>query len=74
MDKIRESVDKYPNLFVFSVDNMRNLHFKQLREMWKDHSCFFMGKNRVMALALGRDEAEEYADKVSASNVLLITN
>lgn len=52
---------------MFSVDNMRNLHFKDVREQWKDHSMFVMGKNRIMALALGKDEAEEYADKVTFS-------
>ena len=58
-------MDTYPRLFVFSTDNMRNLHFKKVREMWKEHSTFIMGKNRVMSLALGRDEPEEYANKVS---------
>merc|ERR1712141_734024 len=57
-------VDNYPRLFVFSIDNMRNLHFKHVRETWKAHSTFVMGKNRIMSLALGRDEAEEYAEKV----------
>ena len=57
-------MDNYPRLFVFSIDNMRNLHFKHVREMWKEHSTFVMGKNRIMSLALGRDEAEEYAEKV----------
>ena len=64
VDKIRTSIDKYPRLFVFAVDNMRNLHFQQVRQSWQEHSKFFLGKNRVMALALGRDEAEEYSDKV----------
>ena len=58
-------MDDYPRLFVFTVENMRNIHFQQVREDWKSHSKFFMGKNRVMALALGRNESEEYADKVS---------
>ena len=58
-------MDTYPRLFVFSTDNMRNLHFQKVREMWKKHSTFIMGKNRVMSLALGRDEPEEYANKVS---------
>lgn len=65
VDKIRKSVDEYPRLFVFAVDNMRNTHFQQVRDSWKTHSTFFLGKNRVMALALGRTENEEYSDKVS---------
>jgi mRNA turnover protein 4 len=44
---------------------MRNTHFQQVRDSWKTHSTFFLGKNRVMALALGRTENEEYSDKVS---------
>ena len=66
VDKIRKSVDEYPRLFVFAVDNMRNTHFQQVRDSWKTHSTFFLGKNRVMALALGRNESEEYSDKVSS--------
>lgn len=57
---------------MFSVDNMRNLHLKNVREMWKDHSKFFLGKNRVMALALGRNESEEYSDKVIKSEIVVL--
>ena len=71
VDKIRGAVDEYPRLFVFSVDNMRNTHFKHIREEWASHSKFFMGKNRVMALALGRTEAEEYNDKLHCVSKLL---
>ena len=69
VDKIRGSVDKYPRCFVFAIENNRNVHLKSLRDEWKGKADFFMGKNRVMALALGKSEAEEYSDglhKVSA--------
>ena len=62
VDKIRVAVDKYPRCFVFSIDNNRNTHLKNLRDEWKGKANFFMGKNRVMALALGKSEAEEYSD------------
>ena len=40
---------------------MRNSQLKDVRALWKD--CrFFYGKNRVMQLALGKSEAEEYKD------------
>jgi len=71
VDKIRKSVDEYPRLFVFAVDNMRNTHFQQVRDSWKTHSTFFLGKNRVMALALGRNESEEYSDKLHRVSKLL---
>ncbi|CDF37135.1 putative 60S acidic ribosomal protein P0 [Chondrus crispus] len=40
---------------------MRNTILKKLRTEWRD-SRFFMGRNKIMQVALGRDEAEEYAD------------
>ncbi len=38
---------------------MRNAKLKDLRSHWKD-SRFFFGKNRVMQLALGRSDSDEY--------------
>ena len=38
---------------------MRNAKLKDLRTEWKE-SRFFFGKNRVMQLALGRAESDEY--------------
>ena len=40
---------------------MRNNKLKEVRSQWKE-SRFFYGKNRVMQLALGRTEAEEYKE------------
>ena len=59
--QIRDSCDKYANLFVYvySIDNMRNAKLKDLRSELKE-SRFFFGKNRVMQLALGRAESDKY--------------
>ena len=57
MDDIRECLSTYSSVYVFEVENMRNVKFKQLREEWGG-SRFFLGKNRVMAAALGRDRDE----------------
>lgn len=59
VDDIRNCVEKYPNIFLFSVQNMRNNLLKELRSEWKKDSRFIFGKNRVMQLALGKSEAEE---------------
>ena len=40
---------------------MRNSKLKEVRSQWKE-SRFFYGKNRVMQLALGRTEVEEYKE------------
>jgi len=42
---------------------MRNAKLKTVRDEWS-HSKFFIGKNRVLAKALGNSEAEEYSDNL----------
>ena len=74
IDKIRAGVDEHSNLFVFSVDNMRNNHLQDVRDAWKSENkkgLFFMGKNRVMAVALGREESDEYNDLLHRVSRLL---
>ena len=55
---IRESVDTYPTVMVFSVANMRNTYLKTVRSELGDSRLFF-GKTKVMAKALGLTDAEE---------------
>ncbi|XP_017866178.1 PREDICTED: mRNA turnover protein 4 homolog [Drosophila arizonae] len=59
IDDIRFCVEKYPNIFVFQVQNMRNNLLKDLRQEWKQNSRFIFGKNRIMQIGLGRTKAEE---------------
>lgn len=61
VEKIRDSVDKYKFLYVFSYENMRTNMFKKVRQELKD-SRLFLGKNKVMQIALGRTEEDEYGD------------
>ncbi|QKX58340.1 uncharacterized protein TRUGW13939_05462 [Talaromyces rugulosus] len=60
---IRESVDKYDRLFVFSVDNMRNTYLKDVRTEFSDSRIFF-GKTKVMAIALGNTAETAYAENL----------
>ena len=48
---------------MFQYENMRNAKLKTVRDEWS-HSKFFIGKNRVLAKALGNTEAEEYSDNL----------
>ncbi|RLN93239.1 hypothetical protein BBJ28_00015560 [Nothophytophthora sp. Chile5] len=80
VEAVRNAVDTYASAFAFSFQNMRTNHFKEVRMDFKD-SRFFMGKNKVMKLALGRSKEEEYADDlfrlsndVSGNSGLLFTN
>ncbi|OWR54022.1 mRNA turnover protein 4 homolog [Danaus plexippus] len=64
IDEIRNSLSKYEHIFLFTVDNMRNTKLKDLRNEWKD-SRFFFGKNKVMAVALGRQKTDEVEDQLN---------
>ncbi|KAM7356586.1 ribosomal protein LP0-like [Cochliomyia hominivorax] len=59
IDDIRRCIEKYPNIFLFQVQNMRNNLLKDLRQEWKLNSRFIFGKNRIMQIALGRTKSEE---------------
>ncbi|KAF5017002.1 hypothetical protein F66182_11143, partial [Fusarium sp. NRRL 66182] len=54
---IRDAVPEYQNCFVFSVDNMRNNHLKDVRRELSDSRLFF-GKTKLMAKALGQSPEE----------------
>ena len=63
VEKNKNSVDSFKFLYVFSYENMRTNMFKKVRQELKE-SRLFLGKNKVMQVALGRDEAEEYGDEL----------
>ncbi|ORZ00629.1 ribosomal protein L10-domain-containing protein [Syncephalastrum racemosum] len=65
IEDIRESADKYDYIWLFSVKDMRNTFLKDVRNDFKSTSRIFLGKNRVMAKALGTTEEEEYKPGVS---------
>lgn len=59
VESVRTCCDEFANVFVFKVHNMRNEKMKTLREQWKP-SKFFLGKNKVMGVALGKGKDDEY--------------
>ncbi|XP_053171198.1 mRNA turnover protein 4 homolog [Scomber japonicus] len=63
IEEFRKCVDTYRHLFIFSVANMRNNKLKDIRTAWK-HSRFFFGKNKVMMVAMGKGETDEYKDNL----------
>lgn len=62
VSEVRKCVDEYPSLYVFSFVNLRSKLLKEVRMDFRKDSRFFMGKNKVMILALGRSEQDEYQD------------
>ena len=55
---IQSAANEYPQIFVFSVSNMRNNYLKEVRQEFVSGKIFF-GKTKVMAKALGTTEEEE---------------
>ncbi|KAJ0393360.1 hypothetical protein P43SY_000630 [Pythium insidiosum] len=64
VEAIRDAIDSYKSAYAFSFQNMRTNHFKDVRLEFRD-SRFFLGKNKVMKVALGRSAEEEYAEELS---------
>lgn len=56
MDKMREHVENYTDVYTFSVHNMRTNVMQAIREERRGDTKIFMGNNKVMMLALGKDE------------------
>lgn len=63
VEDVRNCVEKYKSIYVFTVRNMRNQKIKEVREEWKP-SRFFFGKNKIIAIGLGRTKEEEVQDDI----------
>jgi mRNA turnover protein 4 len=63
VELLRDAVEEYENVFVFSFTNMRESKLKEVRMDWKE-SRIYLGKNRVAQVALGRTEEEEIRDNI----------
>eukprot|EP00854_Cymbomonas_tetramitiformis_P026612 gene26612-32683_t len=64
IDSVREAIDLYPHLYVFRYKNMRNNAFKNMKDAIKDTSKVFLGSNKVMQVAFGRDQESEYRENL----------
>jgi len=56
--ELREAAETYNGIYVLRVYGMRSPGLKELRKAWRD-SKLFLGKNKVMALALGKTPESE---------------
>ncbi|GAB4857048.1 hypothetical protein Ancab_014959 [Ancistrocladus abbreviatus] len=74
VNAIKDALDRYTFVYVFSFENMRNLKFKEFREQLKSTSRFFLGSNKVMQIALGRSNADEIKPGIHKVSKLLRGN
>ncbi|KAI0123887.1 ribosomal protein L10-domain-containing protein [Xylariales sp. AK1849] len=63
-ENIRDAVPSYQYVFVFGIENMRNLHIQEVRKELSD-SRIFLGKTTLMSRALGRTPEEAIADHIN---------
>ena len=62
VSNVQEALESYKNSYVVSYENMRAGPFKNLAKDMSEDSKFFLGKNKVMGVALGRTPEDEHAD------------
>jgi mRNA turnover protein 4 len=71
--ELREAVDQYSAIYLLNFVNVRSSHFKDVRTKWPS-SRFFLGKNKVMQVALGRTKDEERAKDIHKLSRRLVGN
>jgi mRNA turnover protein 4 len=64
--QVREAIDSHNDLYLFSYENMRSSKFKIIRSHFQD-SRIFLGKNKLLQIALGKTEEDEYGDNLRQS-------
>jgi mRNA turnover protein 4 len=72
VQEVREAVDNHKHVFLFSFENMRSNKFKDIRLHFRQNGSMedgpptriFLGKNKLMQIALGRTPEDEYSDNL----------
>ena len=62
VEKIQEALLEYKHAYVVSFENIRAGPFKTLAHKLRDDTKFFLGKNKVVQVALGKSPETEIAD------------
>lgn len=75
VQEVRKAVDNHDCLFLFSYENMRSSKFKNIRMHFRPKTDgmddndsaptrIFLGKNKLLQIALGKTPEDEYADNL----------
>jgi mRNA turnover protein 4 len=64
IQQVRDAIDVHKGLYLFHFENMRSSKFKDVRLYFRDESRIFLGKNKLLQIALGRTEEEEYQENL----------
>ncbi|KRZ62230.1 mRNA turnover protein 4 -like protein, partial [Trichinella nativa] len=72
VEEVRRCIDAYKSILVFSVESFRTAQMNQVRHVFKENSRFFFGRNKVLAIALGRIPSEEYRENLCKLSSVLV--
>jgi mRNA turnover protein 4 len=75
IEEVRKAIDEYDTIYVFSYENMRSTKFKNIRLHFRDEtkkSRIFLGKNKLLQIAMGRTPEEEYSDNLRHMSKLIV--
>jgi len=69
VNDVKEAIDEHDTLYLFSYENMRSDRFKDVRLHFRDEvdgksSRIFLGKNKLLQLAMGRTPEDEHAENL----------
>jgi len=80
VEEIQANLEKYTNIYIFTINNMRNSKLKEVRALWKD-SRIFLGKLSIIKRAIGTTPSDEFipnihkiSQHINGSCGLLFTN
>jgi mRNA turnover protein 4 len=59
VEKIQKYMDNFTYCYTFSFKNMTTMPMQELRNFFSD-SKFVIGKNKVLQVAIGREEEESF--------------
>jgi mRNA turnover protein 4 len=80
IDTVREAIDRNDRIYIFSYENMRSNHFKDVRLHFRGSANdmedggegrLFLGKNKLLQIALGRSSEDEYSDSLHQISKIL---
>lgn len=77
---VRNNIDNHDFVYLFSYENMRSNKFKKIRmdfrvpDMEGKRSRIFLGKNKLMQIALGRTSEDEYSENLRHVSKLITGN
>lgn len=65
IEQIRSAIESHDSVYLFGYENMRSNKFKKVRVDFNGSGArIFLGKNKLMQIALGRSEEEEFQENL----------